>query len=176
MVLVHKNPDYGAITTDQYKKAVRHAISCLDDVHQQMASVGEVMATNGAVDATSGFVGGFAGYNSELAVLAAHAVPHAALAVGTLNGVSNGVQGAANGLKIKSGAVTNVVGNCANGDIHDPLTAVGMAGMHIYGSPVRTSNRSDVLPSYVKKVSGVYIPPGMRDANHHEPQQETPSN
>jgi hypothetical protein len=174
MVLVHKNPDYGAMTTHQYRVVVKHAGACLEDTHQQMTSLGEVMLTNSAVDAGAGFVGGVVGSKAEVAALGARAVPHFALAIGAFNGLAVGVQGAANGAKIKSGAVANYVGNCVNGDIHDSLTAVGMAGMHVYYSGVRTKNSSKELPAYVKRVSGVSLPPGMSRASPYEPDPDVP--
>jgi hypothetical protein len=154
MVVVHKDPFYGPETTQDAQITAVLVNGCLKDVQHQQAGVLEVMATNAGVDAADGFVGGAGSEASEAAYLGVHLISKAIPAVGIATAVNNAAQGMGNGLKIKSNAVTNIVGPCANGDLHDPLVAAKAPGMHVYGSSIRTNNSSKgLLPTGVVRLN-----------------------
>jgi hypothetical protein len=153
MVFLHKNSDYGPMNTHDYDIAMKHSAECLTDVHRQQAHLAEVMITNGVTDAAAGAGGLVAGESGYAAQLGGHLAKGAIPGLAILGAATNGVQGLVNGVKIKSGAVTNIVGNCANGDLHDSRTAAKAPGMHVYGSSIRTNNSVNHRPAWVVAAS-----------------------
>jgi hypothetical protein len=171
MVVVHANPNRPQgpqITDGEYKEVRLHVKSCLHDVRQQQSGVVETMVTNGGLDSFSGYLGGVGSETSQAAVLSVKVASKFVTAAGVGTAAVTGAQGVVNGAKIKSGAVTGIVGQCANGDLHDPSTARLTPEIHVYGSVIRTSNSSHGYPSWVKRTSDPFkgSPAGKPDLSN----------
>lgn len=141
MILVHKNPDYGPMTAEEYGVVTDHANSCLVDGRRQMASLGETSGTMAAVGAVSGSISGS---------VVTQFIPGGRTSVyGPYIGTMGAINGATGGLAMQSSAMTNFVGGCTNGDLSDPLTREKVPGVHAYPAPVRSNNRTGRVPPWI---------------------------
>jgi len=168
--VVHKNPFYGEVTTEDYKLVAYLTKYCKRDVDRQTAGTLEVAATNATEDAASGFVGTNFGYPVEAKLLGATLKAGAAKAVGTYVAIGNGAQGAMNGVKQKAAVNATITGNCTNGDLHDPKIAQRAAGLHVYASTIRTNNSSKVMPSWAVPSKGKPVNTGFADTQEPMPE------
>lgn len=123
MTIVHKNPDYGPLTSADYEVAVTHANACMESIDRQLTSMPETAVSMGVVYGGAGALG-----STGTGVDASYVAP------------INAASGVASGIGLYGQNRATLVGQCAGADLQDPLTRAKAPGVHAFGSFVRTTN------------------------------------